>query len=278
MDAPPLESDVKEIKVLFIGEIVGKSGVFCVKKLLPQLKEETGAHFVIANGEGATGGYGIGKNHAIYLRKLGIDAITSGERIYYKKDMVEHIQKAPYILRPVNYPYDNPGRGWMVYKSDVAMIGVITILGQAGFPRVHLTNPFILLPEIVKKVAERTPIIIVDFHASMSAEKRGMFYHMDGQVSAVIGTHTKALTADETILPNGTAVISDAGRTGSINSVGGLEPGIELGQFLTQIPEYSKAAWDKLELQGVLITIDKNSGKALEIKRLRIECEDEGHE
>ena len=164
------------LKVLFIGEIVGKSGVFCIKTLLPKIKEDTGAHFVIANGEGATGGYGIGKNHAIYLRKLGIECITSGERIYYKKDMVEHIKKAPYILRPVNYPYDNPGRGWYIYKKDDVSIGVITILGQAGFSRVHLTNPFHLLPEIVKKIAGITPVIIVDFHASMTAEKNGMFY------------------------------------------------------------------------------------------------------
>jgi calcineurin-like phosphoesterase len=112
----------------------------------------------------------------------------------------------------------------------------------------------------------------------MSAEKNGMFFHMDGKVSAVIGTHTKVLSADEKILPGGTAVITDAGRTGSINSVGGLLPDIEIDQYLTQIPAYSKAAWDKLELQGVVISIDRESGKAQEIKRLRIECEDPENE
>lgn len=269
---------MEPLKVLFIGEIVGKSGVFVIKKLLPRVKQDTGAHFVIANGEGATGGYGIGKNHSIYLRKLGIDAITSGERIYYKKDMVEHIITAPYILRPVNYPYDNPGRGWMVYKKDDISIGVINILGQVGFTKVHLTNPFTLLPEIVKKIARSTPIIIVDFHASMTAEKIGMFYHMDGKVSAVIGTHTKAITSDEQVLPGGTAVITDAGRTGSINSVGGLKTDIEIEQYVTQIPAYSKAAWEWLELQGVLITIDRESGKAESIKRMRVHCEAEVHD
>jgi metallophosphoesterase (TIGR00282 family) len=266
------------LKVLFIGEIVGKSGVFCVKKLLPELKETTGADFIIANGESATGGFGIGKNHAVYLHKLGIDSITSGERIYYKKDMVEHIQKAPYILRPVNFPYDNPGRGWMIYKRDEFSIGVINILGQVGFYKIHLTNPFILAPEIVKKVAQTTRIIIVDFHAAMTAEKNGLFYHLNGQVSAVVGSHTKVLSADERILSGGTAVITDAGRTGSINSVGGLDYEIELKQYLTQIPEYSKAAWDNLELQGVVISIEKETGKATGIERIRMHCEGGEHD
>lgn len=262
------------IKVLFIGEIVGKSGVFVVKKLLPKLKKKYAPDIVIANGEGATGGYGIGKNHSVYIHKLGIDVITSGERIYYKLDMVEHIQKAAYILRPANYPYDNPGRGWMFYKKDDLTIGVVNIMGQAGFPKVHLTNPFVLLPEIIKKISQTTNIIIVDFHASATAEKNGLFYYMDGQVSAIIGSHTRAISADERISKDGTAFITDIGRTGSINSVGGMDPEIELRKYLTQIPEYSKAAWDSLELQGVVIGINRSSGKAESIERLRIPCKE----
>jgi 2',3'-cyclic-nucleotide 2'-phosphodiesterase len=262
------------IKILFIGEIVGKSGVFCIKKLLPQVKSQHKINFVIANGEGATGGFGIGKNHSIYLHKLGIDAITSGECIYYKRDMVDHIRKSPYILRPVNYPYDNPGRGWMVYEKDGVKIGVISILGQAGFDRVHLSNPYNLLPEIVNKVSQQTRIIFVDFHASATAEKIGMFLHMDGKVSAIVGSHTKALTADERVLPGGTAVITDTGRTGSINSVGGLDPDIELRKFLTQIPEYSKESWEGLELQGAVIEVGED-GKAVGISRLRVKYEGE---
>jgi 2',3'-cyclic-nucleotide 2'-phosphodiesterase len=262
------------IRILFIGEIVGKSGVFCIKKLLPQVRNEHKINFVIANGEGATGGYGIGKNHSIYLHKLGIDSITSGECIYYKRDMVDHIRKSPYILRPVNYPYDNPGRGWMIYEKDGVKIAVINILGQAGFDRVHLANPYILLPEIVNKVAQQTRNIIVDYHASATAEKIGMFLQMDGKVSAVVGSHTKALTADEKVLPGGTAVITDTGRTGSIDSVGGLDPEIEIRKFLTQIPEYSKESWKALELQGVVIEIG-DDGKATSIKRLRVKYEGE---
>jgi metallophosphoesterase (TIGR00282 family) len=266
---------VSSLKILFIGEIVGKTGVFVVKRLLPQIKTERGVDFVIANGEGATSGYGIGKNHAVYLHKLGIDVITTGERAYYKKDMVEHFRKAPYMLRPANYPYTNPGRGWIITKKDDFAIGVIVVMGQAGFSRVHLRNPFILLPELLKKIGETTPVIIIDFHAETTAEKNSLFFFLDGQVSAIIGTHTRALSADERLMPGGTAVITDAGRTGSINSVGGMDSEIEIRKYITQIPEYSKAAFDSLELQGVIVEIDRSSGKAISISRLRIPCKDE---
>ncbi len=259
------------LRILYLGEIVGKSGVYCVKQLLPALKSERAVDFVIANGEGATGGFGIGKNHSIYLHKLGVDVITSGECIYYKKDMIDHLPKAPYILRPTNYPYGNPGRGWMIYPKGERRIGVICLLGQAGFQRVHLHNPFLLLPEIVERISRETPVIVVDFHAATTAEKYTMFYQMDGKVSAVIGSHTKAMTADERVLPGGTAVIGSAGRTGSLLSVGGLDPQIEIRKFLTQIHEHSRESWNGLELQGVLLEIDE-SGKATGIERLRLPC------
>ncbi|MBA7519266.1 2',3'-cyclic-nucleotide 2'-phosphodiesterase [subsurface metagenome] len=258
-------------RVLFIGEIVGSSGVFCVKTLLPRIKKEKNIDFVIADGEGATGGFGIGKNHSIYLHKLGIDVITSGECIYYKKDMVPHIVNASYILRPANYPYGNPGRGWVVFKRNGTKVGVVSLLGQSGFGRVHLANPFLTLPGIVEKIKRETDIIIVDFHATTTAEKNTMFYHMDGKISALIGTHFKVLTSDERVMPGGTAVITDAGRTGSFDSVGGLVPEIEIAKFRTQIPERSKTAWKCLELQGVLLDINAD-GSAAGIERLKVEC------
>lgn len=264
-------------KILFVGLIVGSSGVFCVKSLLPKIKEQHGIDFIIANGEGATGGFGIGKNHAIYLHKLGIDVITSGECIYYKKDMVPHISRSPYILRPANYPYGNPGRGWSIYEKNGHRLAVVNLLGQSGFRRTHPSNPFSLLPSLIEKIQHETNTIVVDFHAVTTAEKSTMFHHMDGKASAIIGTHSKVPTSDERVLPGGTAVITDVGRTGSINSVGGLEPEIEINKFITQIPERSKASWDKLELQGVIIYIDPG-GKATNIERLRIECEEKPHD
>ncbi|HUZ17502.1 MAG TPA: TIGR00282 family metallophosphoesterase [Spirochaetia bacterium] len=260
------------IRVLFIGEIVGKAGVFCVKNLLPSIKRDKNIDFVIANAEGTTGGFGLGRNHSIYLHKLGIDVLTGGERIYYKMDMVPHIQKAPYILRPANYPPGNPGRGWRVYSVNGQKIAVICLLGQSGFTRVHLSNPYTFLPDLLSRVNQETRNVILDFHATTTAEKYTMFHLADGKVSAVIGTHTRALTADETILPGGTGVICDSGRTGSSDSVGGMEIETEIQKFLTAIPERSKDAWDGLELQGVIIDIDDN-GKATSIERLRMKCE-----
>lgn len=266
------------LKILYIGEITGKAGVYCVKKILPDLKKELEADFTIAACEGTTGGFGIGKTHSVYLRKLGIDVLTAGEKVFYKKDMVEHIPKAPYILRPANYPPGVPGRGWKVYQAGDAKIGVITLLGNSGFSRTHLSNPFSYMPELAEKISRETNIIILDFHAATTAEKKAMQFHADGKLTAVIGSHTKVITADAQILPGGTAVITDAGRTGSQNSVGGLDPEIEIRKFLTQIPERSRDCWENLELQGVLVEADPETGKAVSIETVRKKCTAEAEE
>ncbi len=260
-------------RVAFLGEIVGKAGVFCVKQLLPDFIKEKKLDFVIANAEGATGGFGLGKNHSIYLHKLGIDILTGGECIYYKLDMVDHIKTARYVLRAANYPRGNPGRGWSVYRKKDRAIGVVVLLGQAGFNRVHLSNPFSHLHEIAEKLRSETNIIIIDFHAATTAEKYTMFYHADGMVSAVIGTHTKVMTGDEAVMPKGTGVICDVGRCGSQNSVGGLAADVEIKKFLTQVPERSQEAWDNLELQGVVLEFNEQ-GKTESIERFKLPCKE----
>jgi metallophosphoesterase (TIGR00282 family) len=259
------------VRILFIGEIVGKSGVWVVKELLPRIREEHRIDFVIADGEGATGGFGIGKNHAVYLHKLGIDAITTGECSYYKKDIVEHFNRSPYMIRPANYPPRNPGRGFMVFEKNGRKIAVVSLLGTAGFKRVHLKNPFSLLPKLLEAITPETNAIVVDFHAVTTAEKATMFAMADGKVSAVIGTHTKGMTADERVMPGGTAVLTDAGRTGSLLSVAGLDPEIEIRKLTTLVHEYSKEAWAGLELQAVVIEVGED-GKSTSIERLRIPC------
>ena len=259
------------LRVLFIGEIVGKSGIWCVKELLPKLKEAHSIDFVVADGEGATGGFGIGKNHAVYLHKLGIDAITTGECSYYKKDIVEHFNRAPYMVRPANYPPRNPGRGFMVFECNGRKIAVLSLLGVAGFKRVHLKNPFSLLSKMLELISPQTNTVLLDFHAVTTAEKATMFAMADGKLSAVVGTHTKAITADDRVLPGGTAVITDAGRTGSLSSVAGLDPEIEIRKLTSLVHEYSKEAWADLELQGVIIEIG-DDGKAVSIERIRRAC------
>jgi metallophosphoesterase (TIGR00282 family) len=259
------------IRLLFIGEIVGKSGVWVVKELLPKIRQEYRIDLVVADGEGATGGFGIGKNHAVYLHKLGIDAITTGECSYYKKDIVEHFNRAPYLVRPADYPPRNPGRGFTVVEANGRKVAVMSLLGVAGFKRVHLKNPFGLLPRLLEGIKTQTNAVVLDFHAVTTAEKATMFAMADGKVSAVIGTHTKAITSDDRILPGGTAVITDAGRTGSLSSVAGLDPEIEIRKLTTLVHEYSREAWADLEMQGVVLEID-DEGKARSIQRLRVPC------
>ena len=259
------------MRILFIGDIVGKAGVFCVKSSLPAIRKERGIDFVIANADGATGGFGLGRNHSIYLRKLGIDVLTGGECIYYKRDMVGHISAAPYILRPANYPPGNPGRGWRVYQAGDKKVAVVCLLGQSGFSRVHLSNPYTFLPEIVSRIRQETNTIVLDFHACTTAEKYSMFHVADGLVSAVVGTHGKVLSADARIMPRGTGVLCHAGRTGSLTSVGGLDKTVEIRKFLTQIPERSKDAWENLELQGAVLEVS-DDGKAVSIEGFRHPC------
>ena len=259
------------MKILFIGEIVSKAGVFTVKRMLPRIKKEYGIDFTIANGNGVAGGFGMGKNHSLQLKKLGLDLITSGECVYYKKDMVGFISKASFILRPANYPPGSPGRGWGIFNVGDSKLGVINIMGQSGYYRVHLSNPFSYLPEIVSKLRSSTDSIIVNFHATTTAEKQTMFHLIDGKVSAVIGSGTRAITADCGLMPKGTAVITDSGRTGSLFSVGGLDPEVELGKFMTQVPERSQDCFDNLELQGVVMDLN-SSGKVESIESIRIPC------
>lgn len=260
------------IRVLFVGEIVGKAGVYCVKTLLPKLKSSYGLDFVIANGDGATGGFGIGKNHSIYLRKLGVDCITTGDQVYFKKDMVTHIETAPYVLRAANFPPGNPGRGWRHYPAGERRVAVINVVGQSGFTKLHLSNPFTFLPDLIERAKKDTDIVIVDFHAVTTAEKYSMMYMVDGEVSALIGTGQRAPTADARLQAKGTATICDAGRTGSLDSVSGLDPTVEIRQYMTQIPERSSEAWGRLELQGVVLEIE-DSGAASSIEMIRIPCE-----
>ena len=309
------------MRILYIAEIVGKAGLYTVKNVLPRLKKDHRIDFVIANGDGATGGYGIGKNHSIYLRKLGVDVITGGDMTFFKKDMAEHIDRAPYILRPANLPAEMPGRGWRHYhlrpsewavngggvvdenaaesdssdrvegedgageksakgettggagESPEAKIAVISLLGQSGFSRIHGSNPFSYLSNVLERLQKKSVAVILDFHALTTAEKATMFHHADGKVTAVIGSGQRVQTNDAEIYPSGTAVICDAGRTGSQDSVGGLAPRAEIKQFLTRIPLRSEECWENLALQGVLIDLDLASGYVVGFEPLRVGCQ-----
>ena len=257
------------MKVLYVAEIVGKTGVFAFKTALPELKQRYPYDFLIACADGATGGNGLGRNHAAYLHKIGANVITTGECCFFKKDLTENLEKTPYVLRPDNLNPQAPGTGSRIYKINGQKVAVAVLLGQNGFGRLHSASPFVLLPVLLERLRKETPYVIIDFHAQATAEKKTMFFAADGGCSAVIGSHTRVQTADEAVLPGGTAVISDAGRTGSSESVGGCETASRIQEYLTGIPEWTKDAWDKPELQGVYIDIT-GDGRAKSIERIRI--------
>ncbi|MCL2043356.1 MAG: YmdB family metallophosphoesterase [Treponema sp.] len=260
------------MKILYVAEIVGKAGVYAFKKALPELKRRYSWDFLIACADGVTGGNGMGRNHAAYLHKLGANVLTMGECCFYKKDLTENIEKLPYVLRPDNLNPESPGFGSRIYKAGSEKVAVAVLLGQVGFTRIHGNSPFTHLPVLLERLRKETPYIVVDVHAQASAEKKSLFFAADGLCSAVIGSHTRVQTADENILPGGTAIISDAGRSGSAESIGGCEIASRIQEFLSGIPDWAKETWDKPELQGVFVDINPD-GKARSIERIRIAVE-----
>jgi len=260
------------MKILYIAEIVGKAGVYALKKCLPELKKEKKPDFIIACADGATGGNGLGRNHAAYIRKLGVQVLSTGECCFYKKDMTESLGKIPYVLRPDNLNIEAPGLGSRIYHTGGdanQKVAVAVLLGQSGFGRLHSNNLFSGLPALLERLRQETPYVIIDLHAQATAEKQTFFAMADGGCSAVIGSHTRVQTADERILPGGTAVITDAGRTGSLESVGGCDRESRIKEYLSGIPDWTKETWEKPELQGLFFEIAKN-GKALSVERIRV--------
>lgn len=268
-----LYSKTVSVNVVFIGELVGKSGIFALKSTLPEIKARFAPDFIIAGADSATGGAGLGVQHAAYLRKLGVDCLTLGNSAYYKPDMVEFFPKAGWVLRPANYPYGNPGKGWRVFQGRSGKIAVVSLLGQAGFARVHAENPFAALDRVLERLAAETKTVIVDFHAAATAEKLSLAAYADGRVSAVAGSHGKVLTADARIMKKGTAAITDCGRTGSILSVGGMDPEGRVREFMTALRSWAGDGTQGLEVQGCFFKIN-DSGLAERAESFRIPCKE----
>lgn len=256
------------IRVLFLGEIVGRPGTTVIKKLLKDQIKTRNIDIVIANGEGVTNGFGIGKNHSIMIHKAGVDVITGGEKIYYKIDMVDFLDKNNFILRPFNYPANNPGKGIKYLNINEKKIAIINLLGNSDFPRTHLSNAFLVANSLVEKLQTEQDIILVQFHASTTAEKNTMAYMLNGKAAAVIGTHCKAITSDARILDKSTAYITDNGMVGSTQSVGGFDSKVEITKFLNGIPNRSKESWKRLQMQGVIVDIDEDTNMATNIETI----------
>lgn len=265
------------MRLLYVAEPVGKPGLFTLRHTLGSLRNEFKPDFVWGGGDGATGGFGLGKNHAFYLHKTGLQAVTLGECAFYKKDLHPILPTLNFVLRPANFPEAAPGRGYRVYTTQGGKVAVVSLLGQSGYTKTHLPSPFTTLEEILERLRRETSHIVVDFHAATSAEKGTFFHWADGKVSAVVGSHQKIPTADARVLPSGTAVITDAGRTGSRQSVGGFAPAREIDRFLTGVPEKSEECWNDLAIQGVFIETN-STGRAVSIQPFQRSCQEEHHE
>jgi metallophosphoesterase (TIGR00282 family) len=257
------------MRILYAAELVGKAGIFCFKKAITHLRKTKEIDFVIAGCDGAANGNGLNYNQAMYLRKLGANVLTTGDRSFYKKDLTEKLDKTTFVLRPANLPRGTVGHGYGFYRVGAQKIAVASLMGQFGFSRVHAENPLALLNDLLDRLHKETPVVIIDFHAVTSAEKRIIFNAAAGHASAVIGSHTRVQTADEEVLAGGTAVITDAGRSGSFYSVGGAEIKSRIEEYISGIPDWTKEAWDVCELQGIIIEVD-SGGRALSIERVRL--------
>ncbi|RJP27334.1 MAG: TIGR00282 family metallophosphoesterase [Candidatus Omnitrophota bacterium] len=256
------------MKILFIGDIVGSPGREAIEKLLPGAKEEYGVDFVIANAENAAGGSGIIPRIAAQLFDAGVDVLTSGDHIWKKKEIFEVIDKDRRILRPCNFPDGTPGYGWGVFSDRKGnKVGVINVNGRVFMD--PLECPFRATLKCSEEIAKETKVVIVDMHAEATSEKVALGWYLDGHVSAVLGTHTHIQTADERVLPKGTAFITDVGMTGPCDSVIGRKVEDVLQRFLTLIPTRFNVAEDNVKMQGAIVDIDENNGLARSILRLQ---------
>ncbi|MBI5182502.1 MAG: TIGR00282 family metallophosphoesterase [Nitrospirae bacterium] len=256
------------MRLLFFGDIVGEAGRKTLLEQVDSLTEEYRTDILIANCENAAGGFGITPKIAEEILNKGIHILTSGNHIWDKKEILDYISKEPRLLRPANYPDGVPGSGWVVIGSGVEKIGVLNLSGRVFMNT--LECPFRAAKRIIPDIKKEARIIIIDFHAEATSEKVAMGWHLDGEVSAVIGTHTHVQTADEQILPSGTAYITDVGMTGPINSVIGIKKEAAIDKFLTQMPRRFEMAKGPSILSALFLEIDNSTGRAKNIERIMI--------
>ena len=257
------------VNILFIGDIVGKPGRAALSRVLTGLIEEHSVQLCVGNAENAAGGFGLTPETANDLFKLGIHVLTSGNHIFDKREIIKHLDVDSRILRPANYPTETPGMGSYLFRTDGGMtIGVLNLMGRVFIDSIDC--PFKRADEEIERLRENTNIIFVDMHAEATSEKVAMGYHLDGRVSCVFGTHTHIVTADEKIMPKGTAYITDIGMTGSYDSVLGRNTQAVLKNFRTQQPCPFGIATGDVRLSGIIVTVDSNTKKAEKIERIQI--------
>ena len=261
------------MRILFVGDIVGKPGRQAIKGLLREVVASHEIEFTIANGENAAGGMGITPAIALEILSEGVDVLTSGNHIWAKREIMPFLDEERRLLRPANYPGQVPGRGMGVFRAmNGQSVGVLNLEGRVFMK--SLECPFRAGEKGIETLRREANIVIVDFHAEATSEKKALGWFLNGKASAVLGTHTHIQTSDEKVLSEGTAYITDVGMTGPHDSVIGIRKQVALGRFLTQIPWKFDVATGDVELQGVTVDVDPQTGKAKEIRRIRRTSED----
>jgi len=255
------------MRLLFIGDIVGRPGRDLVSRGLAALVDYHRADLVIANVENAAAGTGITREIGDRLLEWGVDVMTSGNHIWAKREAIDYIGTEPRLLRPANYPAGVPGNGsYLARTADGRSVGVINVMGRVFMASID--DPFAVVLHEVERLRQAARVIFVDFHAEATSEKVAMGWHLDGKVTAVIGSHTHVQTADERILPKGTAYLTDVGMTGPHDSVIGVEIAPALGRFLNAMPAKFETATGNPRLNAVLVEADDRTGLAVDIERL----------
>src|SRR5881396_347582 len=256
------------MNILMVGDVYGDPGRAAIAKLLPELRREHAIDFCVVNVENAAGGFGVTPPIARRILDAGVDVMTSGNHIWDKKEIVEHIAKENLLLRPANFPAGTPGVGYVTIKTGPHKVAVLNLMGRVFMTPIDC--PFRKADEIVPELRKDTPIILVDMHCEATSESQAMGWYLDGRVSAVVGTHRHVQTADERVLPGGTAYITDLGMTGPTEGVIGVDRDIILQRFLTQMPVRFEPARGPAALHGVVIAIEPETGRATDIRRLRV--------
>ena len=252
---------------MVLGDIVGRTGRRLVERLLPELRDRYRPGLIVANGENAAGGAGITPGLAEELFASGVHILTSGNHIWDKKEIVPYITREPRLIRPANYPKGTPGKGWVVTEGAGGIpIAVVNFSGRV-FMR-DLDCPFQGVDRLLPQLEEQARIILLDFHAEATSEKQALGWYLDGRVTAVFGTHTHVQTADERILPGGTAYITDIGMTGPAEGVIGVDREMVLQRFISQMPQRFKPAKGPGELNGIVIDVDEVTGQSRGIERI----------
>jgi len=254
------------MRILMVGDVVGRPGRRYFREITPKLRKEKNIDVVVVNGENSAGGKGMTEKSLAELLSGGADIITSGNHIWDKKDVLGFIDREPFLIRPANYPGDAPGKGYCVFPYRAKNIGVMNLSGRSFMP--PLDDPFQVAPDILRELRDSCDIVLLDFHAETTSEKMAMAWYLDGQVNAVVGTHTHVQTADERILPKGTAFLTDLGMTGPRDSVLGVETEAILYKFTTGRPVRFEVADGPCIYNGVILTIDDSTNATTGIERI----------